>query len=269
MEFVSHILEGLVVSLREGIEVALVVGILLAYLARTGRAAYRPYVLTGLGAALAASLGLAVVVRRIGVNTDSPLIEGGLMLVAAGLVASLLVWMWRVGRQLRRRLEEQLDTLVGSGPAGEVRWAAAAGVFGFAFLMILREGVETVLFLLALAGAGNPSPLATGLGATAGLMLAVLFGFFLAQSPVRQYLSQFFRITGIVLALLVVKLLAGGLHEFFEGGLLPSMPLIEQVLEVLTYRTVSWGILILLVAAPLLFLIWARRGRVPAPVHSS
>ena len=269
MDFVSRILEGLVVSLREGIEVALVVGILLAYLARTGRAAYRPYVLAGLGAAIAVSLGLAVVVRRVGVDTDNPLVEGILMLVAAALVASLLTWMWRVGRHMRRNLEERLGTLVGSGPADQVRWAAAAGVFSFAFLMVLREGVETVLFLMALASAGNAAPLATALGAAVGLVLAVLFGLFLAQSPVRQHLAQFFRITGIVLALLVVKLAAGGLHEFFEVGLLPSMPLLEEMVGVLTHRTVSWGILILLVVVPLMFVLWARRSSSPAPVHQS
>jgi high-affinity iron transporter len=269
MDFVSRILEGLVVSLREGIEVALVVGILLAYLVRTGRAAYRPYVLGGLGAALAASLSLAVVVRRVGVDADNPLVEGILMLVAAALVTSLLIWMWRVGRHMRRRLEERLDTLVGSGPSDQVRWAAAAGVFGFAFLMVLREGVETVLFLLALASAGDAAPLATGLGAAAGLVLAVLYGLFLAQSPVRQHLAQFFRITGIVLALLVVKLVAGGLHEFFEAGLLPSMSLLEGVVEVLTHRIVSWGILILLVATPLMFVLWTRRSSSPTPVHPS
>jgi len=269
MEFVSHILEGLVVSLREGIEVALVVGILLAYLARTGRAAYRVYVLLGLGAALLASLGLAVLVRRLGVDTDSPLVEGTLMLVAAGLVTSLLVWMWRAGRHMRRRLEERLDSLVGSEPLDQVRWAAATGVFAFAFVMILREGVETVLFLLALASAGNASPLATGVGAAGGLALAFLYGLFLAQSPVRQHLTQFFRVTGVVLAVLVAKLVAGGLHEFFEAGLLPSSPLLEDVVEVLTHKTVSWGILILLVAAPLLFTLWPRRSSSPAPVHPS
>ncbi len=269
MDFVSHVLEGLVVSLREGIEVALVVGILLAYLARTGRAAYRAYVLMGLAAALLASLGLAVLVRRFGVDTDSPLVEGSLMLVAAALVASLLIWMWRVGRHMRRRLEERLDSLVGSGHVGQVQWAAATGVFGFAFLMVLREGVETVLFLLALASAGNASPLATGVGAAGGLVLATLYGLFLAQSPVRQHLTQFFRITGVVLAVLVAKLVAGGLHEFFEASLLPSMPLLEEVVEVLTHKTVSWGILILLVAAPLLFALRIRRGSAPAPVHPS
>jgi FTR1 family protein len=170
---------------------------------------------------------------------------------------------------MRRRLEERLDTLVGTEPTGQVRWAAAAGVFGFAFLMVLREGVETVLFLLALASAGDAVPLATALGASAGLVLAVLFGLFLAQSPVRRHLPQFFRITGFVLLLLVVKLVAGGLHEFFEGGLLPSMPLLEGVVDILTHRSVSWGILFLLVAVPLTFALWARRSSSPAPVHQS
>ena len=269
MNVLSHGLEGLVVSLREGVEVALVVGILLAYLARTGRAVYRPYVLAGLGAAAVESLGLALLVRRIGVEAESPVVEGILMLVAAALVMSLLVWMWRAGRHMRRRLEQRLDVLAGVGRADRFGWAAAAGVFGFSFLMVLREGVETVLFLMALASANDAAPLATGVGAALGLLLAAFFGLFLAQSPVRQHLPQFLSVTGLVLAILVVKLVAGGLHEFFEAGLLPTLPLLEEVVEVLTHKTVSWAILILLVAAPIGLAVWARRSGAPAPAHTS
>lgn len=269
MNILSHGLEGLVVSLREGVEVALVVGILLAYLARTGRAVYRPYVLAGLGAAAAGSLVLALLVRRIGVEAERPVVEGALMLVAAALVMSLLVWMWRAGRHMRQRLEQRLDALVGAGHADRFGWAAAAGVFGFSFLMVLREGVETVLFLMALASANDAAPFATGVGAALGLLLAVCFGLFLAQNPVRQHLPRFLGITGFVLALLVVKLVAGGLHEFFEVGLLPSMPLLEEMVEVLTHKTFSWAILILLVSVPIAFAVWARRSAPPLPAHTS
>jgi hypothetical protein len=72
-----------------------------------------------------------------------------------------------------------------------------------------------------------------------------------------------------VLAILVVKLVAGGLHEFFEAGLLPTLPLLEEVVEVLTHKTISWAILILLVSAPIGLAVWARRSGAPAPAHTS
>ena len=126
-----------------------------------------------------------------------------------------------------------------------------------------------MLFLMALASANDAAPLATGVGAALGLLLAAFFGLFLAQSPVRQHLPQFLSVTGLVLAILVVKLVAGGLHEFFEAGLLPTLPLLEEVVEVLTHKTISWAILILLVSAPIGLAVWARRSGAPAPAHTS
>src|SRR5512137_2021745 len=152
MYHVSAILESFVVALREGIEVALVVGMLLAYLNRTGRRAYGRFVLFGLGAAVLASLGMAAVVQRYGLDADNPVVEGGLMFVAAALVTSLVVWMWRTGRSIRHRLEQRLDTLLGNAETAAPDSRSAVGVFVFAFVMVLREGVETVLFLAALSG---------------------------------------------------------------------------------------------------------------------
>ena len=256
MNSVSSVLESFVVLLREGVEVALVVGILLAYLSRSGRRAYGRFVMLGLTAAVLASLAGAVAVQRYGLDPENPVAEGSLMFVAAALVTSLLVWMWRTGWSMRCRMEHRLDTLVGQSEATAVEPRAAFGVFVFAFLMVLREGVETVLFLAALSGTAGNRPLASVAGGGLGLLLAVLFGVILARGSLHINLRRFFAVTGVVLVILVVKLIAGGLHEFFEAGLLPSAPLWEATAEVFASKGASLIILALLIVVPLCSLAW-------------
>lgn len=268
MDILSKMLEAMVVTLREGIEAALVVGVLLAYLRKTGREALSRYVLLGLAAAILASLAGAFFIQRYGLDPENEVLEGTVMFVAAGLVGSLVVWMWRTGRSIRQRLEERLDTLAGhAGPSG-LATHAALGVFAFAFLMVLREGVETVLFLAALSGTIGANPLYNALGGGLGLLLAILFGFLLVQGSVRINLHRFFGVTGVVLLILVGKLIAGGFHEFFEVGLIPSSPFWLEVIGLFTRETTSLLILILLIALPGLCLAWDG-WRMPPPAESS
>ncbi len=256
MEFLSRMLEALVVTLREGIEAALVVGILLAYLRKTRREALSRCVFFGLGAAVLASLVGAVLIHRYGLDPENEILEGAVMFVAAGLVGSLVLWMWRTGRGLRGRLEEGLDSLAGDAAAATVGSRAALGVFSFTFLMVLREGVETVLFLVALSGAIGGNPLYNALGGGLGLLLAILFGYLLVQGSVRINLHRFFGITGVVLLILVGRLIAGGFHEFFEVGLVPSSPFWLEVVGLFTRETTSLLVLVLLIALPGLCLAW-------------
>ncbi len=260
MGMLTGFLEGFIVALREGVEIALVIGILLAALRRTGRQGYERFVGLGVVAAVLASLAGGALVRRFGVDAENPVFEGGLMLVAAAMVASLVGWMWRAGRSLRRRMERRLDGILAGGPDTRPIPRAAAGVFGFAFFMVFREGVETVLFLLALAGtAPAVSPILSG--TMIGLLLAALLGVVLVRGSVRVNLHRFFAVTGAALLLLVVKLVAGGLHEFVEHGILPAGPAVAELLEVLADRTASVLVLAVLVAAPLALLAWDwRRG---------
>jgi high-affinity iron transporter len=222
MDILSRLFESVVVTLREGVEVALVIGVLLAYLRRTGREVYGRYVLLGLSAALLASLLGAVLIHRYGLDPDNPAMEGSVMFVAAGLVASLVIWMWRTGRSVRRRLEERLDTLVSQASTTTIQQRAALGVFVFAFFMVFREGVETVLFLAALSGTVGGSALYNALGGGTGLLLATLFGILLVRGSLHINLRRFFNVTGIVLLILVAKLIAGGVHEFLEVSILPA-----------------------------------------------
>jgi high-affinity iron transporter len=268
MGALHSVLESFVVVLREGIEVALVVGIFMAYLRRTGRSAYSRHVLLGLGAAALTSVIGAVLVRLVGIVTEGPAVEGVLMFLAAALVASLVFWMWWTGRTLKARLERRLESLVAEATLGEMSVRAALGVFGLTFVMVLREGVETVLFLAALAGTESGRPLWTGIGACLGLSLAFLFGIVLVRGSRRLRLTRFFAVTGLILLILVVKLLAGGLHEFMEAGLVPSSHAWEEVLELFTHRTTSLVILTLLVAVPLGLVAWDWWRAAPTTLHT-
>ncbi len=252
----SAVLESFVVAVREGVEIALVIGMLLAYLSRTGRHAYGRYVVFGLAAAALASLGIAVGVQRYGLDTENPALEGALMFVAAALVTSLVVWMWRTGRSVRKRLEQRLDTLMGTAGDARVDVRSALGVFAFAFVMVLREGVETVLFLAALSGTPGGSVLATLAGSGLGLSLAALFGVLLVRGSVRINLRRFFAVTGLALLVLVVKLVAGGVHELFAAGLLPGAPRWEALVEIIASKAASFVVLALLIIAPLGSLAW-------------
>ncbi len=250
MEFLSQLAGSLIVTLREGIEVALVIAILLAALRRCGREAYTRHVYLGLWVAVTASLLGGLVFQRYGLDPDNPLLEGSVMFVAAALVASLVAWMWRTGKSVRQRLEHRLHSLVGGADAAAVTRRAAAGVFAFAFFMTFREGVETVLFLLALSQTAAGGLTSNALGGTLGLLLAALFGVLLVRGSVHLNLRRFFGVTGIVLLILVLKLVAGGMHEFLEAGLLPSSPVLEAVVGLLTHKVTSYAILALLIALP-------------------
>jgi len=204
--------EALVVTLREGVEAALVVGIILAYLRKTGRARLERAVFYGLGTGVAASLVCGVVFARLGITEEA--YEGWLMLLGSLFVVSMVYWMWRTAKGLKREIEHRVEAIASrsSGPV-------AAGLFGLTFLLILREGVETVLFL----GAVNltTDSLLAWSGGALGLVLAVLFGVAFVRGTVRVDLGRFFKVTEIVLLLLAAQLFVGGLHEFGERGSLP------------------------------------------------
>ena len=256
MAILSRLFESLIVTLREGVEVALVVGILLGYLRQTGRGVYARQVFLGLGAAILASLLGAIFIYHYGLDPDNPIAEGIIMFAAAGLVASLVVWMWKTGRSVKRRLEHRLDVLMGQTDASALTLRAAFSIFAFTFVMTFREGIETVLFLSALSGTVGGSPLYNALGGSLGLLLATLFGVLLVRGSFRLNLGRFFRVTGVVLLILVAKLIAGGLHEFFEVGLLPSTPMLEGLVEFFTNGTTSLIILFLLMALPGACMLW-------------
>ncbi len=209
---------SLVITLREGVEGALAIAIVLLYLRKTGRQGLAGAVWWGLAIALAASLAGAYVIQRIAINSE--IFEGILMFAAAIFVSTMIVWMWRSARGLKKEIEEKIEEIAvreESGTRG-VWW----GIFFFVFLMIFREGIETVIFLSAVNLTTNA--LLSFFGGLIGLALATLFGIFLVRGSLRIDLGRFFKITGIVLILFVVQLVIGGIHELSEGGLIDIGP---------------------------------------------
>jgi high-affinity iron transporter len=248
-------MEAFVIILREGIEAALIVGLVLTYLNRTGRDVLRPWVYTGLGLAAAASVIGAVIFNLIGFDPENEVLEGTLLALAAVMVFSLVVWMWRASRSMKQQVEDRLAVLTTS-QTGEQGW----GLLFFVFFMVFREGVEMVLFLAALSLTATPD-LTNLIGGLAGLGLAVLFGVLLVKGNLRLNLRRFFAVTGLVLLILVIRLAAGSLHEFFEVSLLPSTPALLSVIGFIVKDSTSTLTIVLLVALPVLSMLPELRPR--------
>jgi high-affinity iron transporter len=207
------VLAALLIALREGVEASLVVGIILVYLSRTGRSALARYVWYGVAAAAALSLGVAILLERWRISEDG--FEGVMYLVAAVFVITMIVWMNRVARHLKKEIEQKIESY--AARAGK---AAGWGVFFFVFLMVLREGAELAIILRAveLSSAG----VQTWIGTILGIGAAVAVGVFFFKGTLRVPLHRFFAVTSAILILVGVQLALTGLHELSEAQWIPS-----------------------------------------------
>lgn len=248
-------LEALLVTLREGVEAALVVGIIVAFLRREGHERALPAVWTGLAAAAAASLAGAWLLYRWAVDEEA--FEGVLYVASALVVGSMLVWMWRHARALAGEMRGALAALV-ERRGGRRLWS---GVFLFTFLMVFREGVETVLFLSALSLSSGG--LYAFLGAAAGVAAAVAFGVLFVRGSLRVDVGRFLKVTGVALALFVVQLLLNGYHELSEAGWLPASPGTMAAVGPLVRHDVVFIAAVL--ALPLLLLLVPGKKAAAAP----
>jgi high-affinity iron transporter len=203
-------LEAFIITLREGVEAALIVGIALAYLGKIGRNDLRKSVYTALAAAFLGSIAVAIILSRTQWNRD--IFEGWIMLAASFFVVSMIIFMLRTGRKLKGEIEGKVGSLAGGG--------SRFGLFLFVFLMVFREGVETVLILGAVSL--NTTELLSFLGTLLGVAAAVLFGVMFVKGSVRINLQKFFRVTTVILFFVAAQLLVSGLHELSENGVLPS-----------------------------------------------
>jgi high-affinity iron transporter len=247
----SYMIASLVIALREGIEAALVVGIVLAYLTKVGRKGLRRVVYVALATAVCASISLAAVFELAGLNPDNPYMEGVILGIAGLFVVSMVAWMWKASQGLKARMEGRLETITSEGSGKAIGW----GLFGFTFVMVLREGVETVLFLKA-AALGSEASVAAFAGALVGLGLAIAFAVLFIRGSVRVNLPRFFRYTSLALLVLAVKLLLGSAYEFSELGLFPlGNGFVEKVGEVTT-GTAGAIITSAVIAVPVLLLLW-------------
>jgi high-affinity iron transporter len=207
------LLSAFLISLREGVEASLVVGIILVYLSRTGRQNLAKFVWYGVAAAAALSLAVAVALERWQVSQDG--FEGLLLLVAAFFVVTMIIWMNRVARHLKKDIEQKVEAY--AARAGK---AAGWGIFLFVFLMVVREGVELAVILRAveLSSAG----LQTWIGTIAGIGNSVAVGLFFFKGTLRVPLHRFFAVTSVILMLVAFQLALTGLHELSEGQWLPA-----------------------------------------------
>src|SRR5579863_1810024 len=180
-------LEALVVTLREGVEAALIVGITLVYLNKIGRPRLRKTVYAGLISAFVASIGVAYALSKTSFNPD--LFEGWIMLVAAFFVVTMVIFMSRAAKSMKGDIESKVGGLADSG--------SRLGLFLFIFLMVLREGVETVFILSAVTF--TTSDLLSFMGTLAGIGLSILFGVMFVRGSVRINLGKFFKVTTVIL----------------------------------------------------------------------
>ena len=253
-------MQAFVITLREGLEAFLIIAISLAYLRKSGNQRLIPAVHWGIVASIVLSVAAGVAFARA---ANQALWEGVLAMVAAVMVASLTVHMWRAGRRLKGEIEGELQK--STLRAGR---AAFLGVFGFTLLMITREGMETALMMNALLFQVQSATLIAG--AVAGVLCAAAVAFLWARYGHRVNLGQFFQVTAIFLLVFVIQLFIYGFHELTEANLFPYS-------ETLHWATEPYGpdgrygryFTYLLVIMPLGWLVFSswrtRRHRSPLP----
>lgn len=216
-------LPSFLLSLREGLEAALIIGIILGALHKLHRSELKPVVWRGVGLAVALSILAGLGLNLLGMEFGGVLeeaFEGIAMLLAAGILTWMILWMQRQGSKIRREIETKTRqaSLQQSGQA----------LFFLAFLAVFREGIELALFLMATRLA--TSPLATLVGAILGLVVAIALGLLVFSSTRRLNLRQFFVVTNVLLLLFAAGLVAHGVHELNEAGWIPAI--IEPVWDV-------------------------------------
>ena len=209
-----------IVTLREGIEAALIVSILLAYLKQLGRTDRAHVVWWGTALAIGLSAVVGTVIFAVGAEfegTAEQVFEGLVTLTAVSVLTWMIFWMRRQGARIKSDLQEKVDTALVAGG-----FALAA----LAFTAVLREGIETALFLFAAAkgtavDAGGVAGQVTG--AVLGLGLAVVLGVLLYRGGIRMNLRTFFRVTGSILIVVAAGLFAYSVHELQEAGWFPLL----------------------------------------------
>ncbi len=248
-------LQAFIITLREGVEAALIVGITLAYLTKIGRAELRKTVYAALGAAFLGSIAVAVVISRTHLNQE--VFEGWVMLIAAFFVVTMVIFMMKTGRKLKGQIEGKVGLL-----AGNDAWF---GLFIFIFLMVLREGVETVLMLAGVSL--NSTELMSFLGTLLGVLVAIAFGVMFVKGSVRINLQKFFRVTTAILFLVAAQLVIAGLHELSENGVIPSSRREMAIIGPIVRNDLFFFVTIFALAA--LMVLFDAKRREPVPEGAS
>ncbi len=204
------IIPGLVIGLREGIEAALIIGIMAGYLHKTGRGSLNKYVIIGSLLAIFASIAVAGVLIAMSVGFEGfteEIFEGVSAILAVAILTFMIFWMLRASVEVRREFQDRIDEVAGRGEV--------YGLMGFAFVAVFREGLETALFML---GAASVTTTADAIvGVAIGIGFAFLLGIALPRLSVRISLKRFFQVTSVILILFAAGLFARGVHELQEA----------------------------------------------------
>jgi len=214
---------SLLITLREGLEAALIVGIVLGVLRKLGQSDRSRPVWAGVLAAIIVSLMAALALNALGLAFEGraeEVFEGVAMLLAAGVLTWMILWMQRQGRQVQAELERDVHQAVTTRNT----WA----LFSLAFVAVVREGIETVLFLTA--ASFSATGVETLVGGALGLIIAIALGWLLFAAGRRLDVRTFFRVTSVLLILFAAGLAAHGVHELQEAALVPTI--VEHVWDV-------------------------------------
>lgn len=209
---------GLLTGLREGVEAALIIGIVAGYLVKIGRADRLASVWVGVALAVvvSAAVGLAAYLALGSLEgTAEKLIAGSTSLLAVVILTYMLFWMRKQAVSLGADLRKGVDRAVAS--------ASLFGLVLLAFTAVIREGIETALFLLGQTTAASGEGLSVVLGAAIGLLIAAGIGVLIFRAGLRLNLSSFFNVTGAALVVIASGLLSYGVHEFVEIGVIPGL----------------------------------------------
>jgi len=230
-------LSTFIIALREGLEAALIVGILVAYLVKTGRKALLAPLWAGVALAVLVSLAAGAFLTITSTELSprgEEFFAGTTSFLAVGFVTWMVFWMKRTARHLKGQLEGQMSTAVLAGP---MALAAAA------FFAVVREGLETSLFIYANFKTVSSTPSAT-VGLVLGLGLAITLGYLIYRSSIKINLSKFFNYTGIALIVVAAGVLSYGIHEYQELGWLPGADyFVWDVTSVIAKESLLGGVL--------------------------
>ena len=207
---------SLMISLREGLEAALIIGIVFGYLRKTGQMRYKWYAWAGIAAAIVLSVVFAVAIQLVGAElegTAEQIFEGVMMLLAVLVLTWMIFWMRYRARAMKSELESELSNAMQA--------SSPRGFFAVTFFAVAREGVETALLLSTAVFATNGMD--TLAGSMLGFAVAALIGVLLYATTVRLNMRVFFNVTGALMLLFAAGLLSNSLHEFQEAGVLITL----------------------------------------------
>jgi len=217
-------ISALLITFREGLEAALIIGIVLAFLAKTGNRQWFKQVWWGtITAVLVSILVGAILFYSIGAleGRAEQIFEGSAMLLAAIILTWMIFWMRKQARSIKSQLHTEIQAAIGSG--------SSFGIIGLAFVAVVREGIETALFLFASTRTAE-SPILSASGGIIGLILALAIGYSLYKGSSRLNLRTFFNITGLLLILFAAGLFTHGIHELQEANIIPTV--IEHIWDI-------------------------------------